>query len=344
MPAEKSTDGTVLLIRLSAMGDIVHTLPAATTFKKSFPNRRLVWVVASRWLPLVEGNPYIDEVVVCDRGGFGPLKTCWKKLRDARAEWAFDFQGLVYSALLGRAARPRVLYGFDRSVAREPLASIFYTRRVPVIGPHRVERNVQLAEAAGARQLSYDAWIPGGREEGKLPSRPFVLASPFAGWAGKEWPIECYEELAQRLAREGLRLVINVPEHRENELQNLSHVQVHTSTLHGLIAATRQATAVVGVDSGPLHLAAALRKPGVALFGPTDPLRTGPFGGTISVLRAQDAITTYKRHARIHASMKAITVEQVTAALLHSLSTASVAVSSSGRSSQPTGSVRPESK
>src|SRR5579875_2122862 len=183
--ATESNNETILVIRLSAMGDIVHTLPAATTLKKSFPDRTVVWVVASRWLPLLEGNPYIDEIVPCDRGGLGSLRNCWKKLRDLRAAWAFDFQGLVYSALLGRAARPKDLFGFDRSVAREPLASLFYTQRVPVIGPHRVERNVQLCEAAGARELSYDAWIPSGGEEGQLPPGPFVLVSPFAGWPGK---------------------------------------------------------------------------------------------------------------------------------------------------------------
>ncbi len=315
--------GAILVVRLSAMGDIVHTLPAAATLKKSFPERKLIWVVASRWMPLLQGNPFIDQIIPFDRVGLLPAKSAWRRLQDTHAAWAFDFQGLVYSALIGRAARPKVLFGFHSSVAREPLASLFYTCRVPVKGPHRVERNVQLAEAAGARERSYEAWIPDGVPEGDLPSGPFVLASPFAGWTGKEWPIECYEDLGRRLGREGLQLVVNVPETRAHELVKLRHVQVHTSTLSGLIAATHRATAVIGVDSGPLHLAAALSKPGVALFGPTAPLRTGPFGGSMSVLRAHDVETTYKRHARIHASMKAITMEQVAEALLRSLATAS---------------------
>ncbi len=312
----------MLLIRLSAMGDIIHTLPAAATLKKSFPERKLIWVVASRWAPLLEGNPFIDQIIPFDRAGLAALWTSSRRLRRMHAAWTFDFQGLLYSALIGRAARPAVLFGFDRSVAREPLASLFYSRRVAVKGPHRIERNVQLAEAAGARELVYEAWIPPGSPEGNLPSAPFVLSSPFAGWPGKEWPLERYEQLAERLRSENLELVANVPATRAAEVAKLRHVRIHISSLAGLIDATRRATAVVGLDSGPLHLAAALRKPGVALYGPTDPLRTGPFGGTLSVLRAGDVETTYKRHAHTHASMKAIAADQVAEALLRSLSRA----------------------
>jgi heptosyltransferase I len=318
--AERSA---ILLIRLSAMGDIIHTLPAAISLKKSFPDRRLVWLIASRWMPLLESNPFVDEIITFDRAQFGAVRDSWRRLRQIRAEWAFDFQGLVQSALIGRLSRPEALFGFDKSVAREPLASIFYTHRVRVKGPHRVERNVQLAEAASARELTYEAWIPPGTPEGDLPSGSFVLTSPFAGWAGKEWPLQFYEQLAQRLRSAGFELVASVPANRTKELAHLKHVRVYTSTLRGLIDATRRASAVVGLDSGPLHLAAALHKPGVALFGPTDPLRTGPFGGSMAIVRANDAETTYKRHRKIHSSMKLITVDRVMEALLQSLANAS---------------------
>jgi heptosyltransferase-1 len=117
----------------------------------------------------------------------------------------------------------------------------------------------------------------------------------------------------------GLQLVANVPKEKTSEFRSFSHIRVHTSSLNGLIHATRQATAVVGVDSGPLHLAAALRKPGVGVYGPTDPALTGPFGGSIVVLRTPKVETTYKRHRENHASMLEITPEQVASALLDSL-------------------------
>jgi heptosyltransferase-1 len=102
------------------------------------------------------------------------------------------------------------------------------------------------------------------------------------------------------------------------------YVRIHESGLPGLIDATRRATAIVGVDSGPMHLAAALGKPGVAIFGPTDPSRNGPFHSRLAVLRASDAMTTYKRRDEVDASMRAIGVEQVKAALLSSIRCARV--------------------
>jgi heptosyltransferase I len=305
---------SILAIRLSALGDIIHALPAIASLRRSFPESRLALLIAKRWQPVVEGNPYIDDLV----------EPKISSIRRLTPDLAFDFQGLVKSALLGRLAHPKKLYGFSRSVAREPLAPLLYTHAIPVTGPHRVDRCLQLIAAAGANTLSDEAWIPAGRPEGELPSHPFILASPFAGWAGKEWPIENYQELAQLLASEGFDLVLNVPEHRRKEIAMLEQVRLHTSSISGLIDATRRAAAVVGVDSGPLHLAAALRKAGVALFGPTDPRLTGPYGGSMTVIRSDDVSTTYKRHARVHASMRAITPGQVAQALLHSLANTAV--------------------
>src|SRR5205085_3238953 len=123
-----------------------------------------------------------------------------------------------------------------------------------------------------------------------------------------QWPMEHYHQLGARLQQElGIPLVLNGPP--DSPLP-------HRCDLPGLIFATRRALAVVGVDSGPLHLAAALGKPGVAIFGPTDPARNGPYGSTMRVLRAPGAATTYKRAAAIHDSMRRITPAQVFESLL----------------------------
>ncbi|MBV8569037.1 MAG: glycosyltransferase family 9 protein [Acidobacteriaceae bacterium] len=309
----------ILVIRLGAMGDIIHALPAVATLKRSFPRRKVVWLVAGRWVPLLEGNPYIDELAVFERKGLGSLRDSWRRLRAIRPGLAIDFQGLVQSALAGWIAGPEALMGFDRSIAREPLASHFYTHRIPVAGPHRVERNMQLVRAAGADEVCWDCWLPEGKAEGSLPARDFVLASPFAGWNSKQWPLELYEALAERLLAEGLELVVNVPAERARELVPFPGLRVHSSSLAGLIHATRRAVAVIGVDSGPLHLAAALGKPGVALFGPTDPAQTGPFHSRMAVLRSPEVETSYRRESGIHASMREISVEDVAAALRSSL-------------------------
>ena len=310
---------TILVIRLGAMGDILHALPAVASLKASFPRHNLVWLVARKWLPLLAGNPDIGELIPFERSGIHSLRNLRRTLRALRPEFAIDFQGLVQSAIAGRLGRPRQFFGFDRSVAREPLASLLYSDPIQVAGPHRIERNIQLIQATGAARVSFETWLPGGMPEGDLPAGPFVLASPFAGWNSKQWPIEFYDALGLQLAKQGLELVLNTPPERCRDLQKFHHVTVHSSSLLGLIYATRHATAVIGLDSGPLHLAAALKKPGVALFGPTDPAQTGPFQSSMRVLRHPETQTTYKRGRSTHPSMAAISVEEVAEALQESL-------------------------
>jgi heptosyltransferase-1 len=143
-----------------------------------------------------------------------------------------------------------------------------------------------------------------------------VLASPLAGWRAKQWPIEYYGELATRLRRDlQVTLVVDGPPAALDGTAGLDDAWRHTSGLPGLLYAARQASAVVGVDSGPLHIAAALGKPGVAIFGPTDPARNGPYGDTMTVLRSARARTTYKRGSCIDPSMREITPGQVFEAL-----------------------------
>jgi len=313
------SEAPILVLRLGALGDILHALPAVASLKQSFPDRKLIWIVRPKWMPLLEGNPFIDELVPFGKRGLGAAIDSWRQIRRIEPALAIDFQGLIQSALIGRLARPCVFWGFDKSVARESLACFFYTHTEAVKGPHRIERNLQLAQAAGATVLTDETWLPAGSAEGVLPSAPFVLSSPFAGWAGKQWPLKHYEQLARLLSKEGVVLVANVAREHASQLRDLENVHSHESSIPGLIDATRRAIAVAGVDSGPLHVAAALRKPGVAIFGPTDPAATGPYGGSMSVLRAENVRTTYDRHATIHASMKEITAAQVFESLMRSI-------------------------
>jgi heptosyltransferase-1 len=171
-----------------------------------------------------------------------------------------------------------------------------------------VDSYLDLASAAGASHLVHEFPLPPGAPEGELPRGNFVLASPLAGWGSKQWPLEHYAELARSME---LPLVVNGPPSSASALQQISGARVHLSGIPGLIDATRRATAVIGVDSGPMHLAAALGKPGVALFGPTDPVTHGPYGGSLKVLRVSSAVTTYKRLSEIDPSMRAIRPAQV---------------------------------
>jgi heptosyltransferase-1 len=304
--------GTILcVVRLGAMGDVIAALPAVASLKHSIPHSKITWVVEPKWSVMLEGNPYVDSVMFLDRRTLQGLGSAWRELRTVRFDLAVDFQGLIKSALVATIARPEPIFGFDAAHARESPASWFYSTKVQIRSHHAVERNLDLAAAAGASNILRTFPLPPGQAEGRLPEGDFVLASPLAGWGAKQWPLEYYSKLAQILRREwGLPLVLNAAEPIRVE-----GVETHVSGIPGLIHATRRAAAIVGVDSGPMHLAAALSKPGIALYGPTDPGRHGPYGGTFKVLRSSTAVTSYKRTAEPDASMRAITPDQVFEAL-----------------------------
>jgi heptosyltransferase-1 len=308
----------ILVVRLGAMGDVIAALPAVASLKHSLPHSKIVWVVEPKWSALLEANPYIDSVLLFDRRTLAGLRKAWRDLRSSHFDLGVDFQGLIKSALVATVARPERIFGFSTPHVRESPAAWFYSTKVSIRSSHAVDRNLDLAAAAGASSILRTFPLPPGEPEGQLPNGDFVLASPLAGWGAKQWPIEYYSQLARRLRRDcGLPLVLNAPYPIRVE-----GAETHVSGIQGLIHATRRATAVVGVDSGPLHLAAALSKPGVAIYGPTDPARNGPYGGTFAVLRSPTALTTYKRTEQPDESMREITPDQVVGALETILSAA----------------------
>ncbi len=322
----------VLVVRLGALGDVVHALPAVTRLKRCFPRAEITWAIEPRWAPLLEGNPFVDRVCLMPLGEWRkhPLRAATRRafrqarrdLRAARYDLAIDFQGLLKSAMVTFLSRAQRVLGLERPLLREPLAAAFYSHRIHSRSAHVVDRYLDLAAAAGAASGSVTFPLPPGKPEMSLPRRTFVLASPVAGWKSKQWPPQYYAALAALLWRErGLPLVIDcAPADRIycEQIRSLAPpgaALLHVSSLQGLIAVTRQARAVVGVDSGPLHLAAALGVPGVALFGQTDPARNGPYGKSFEVIRAPGVETSYRRTDEIHPSMAAIRPEQVWQAL-----------------------------
>jgi heptosyltransferase I len=302
--ADDAVSQRILIVRLGAMGDIIHALPAAAALRCRYPNAHLAWLVERKWLPLIEGNPNLDEVLVLERGSMRvAMQSAWKL--HGRFDVAYDLQGLLKSAVPARLAAPMV---HGSSITREGVAGWFYAQRVNLTATHIVDQHMELISAAGEPR---EFWLPPGQPEGALPVGNFVLASPSAGWPSKEWPRARWEELRRLLATRNILLVLN-----GRPGSGLDH----ESTIAGLIDATRRACWVVGVDSGPLHIAAALGKPGVAIFGPTDPARNGPYpnqeiNATMQVLRAPTAITSYKRDNHISSSMEEITAQQVFEAL-----------------------------
>ncbi len=295
------------------MGDIIHALPGAASLKHSFPGARITWVVEPAWVPLLEGNGFVDRLVLFRRNDPRSWKRTKEELRAERYDLAVDFQGLAKSALIAHLARPERIAGFGSGVVRESPAGLFYSTRVGSNAIHVVDQALDLAAGAGASNLVRAFPLPPGVPEGWLPEVPFALASPMAGWTSKQWPLEYYSRLAAILReRLDMPLVLNGAPGAVPPIQGALR---HESGIPGLIDATRRAALVIGVDSGPLHLAAALNKSGAAIFGPTDPIRNGPYGGDFAVFRTPGVRTTHRRGSAIDASMRAIVPEEVFAAL-----------------------------
>jgi heptosyltransferase I len=315
----KPSSGRILVVRLGSLGDIIFTLPAVASLKQSFPGCQLTWAVEARWASVLDQNSFVDRVLVVRRDSPSGLTETWRQLRAGRYEFAVDFQGLIKSALIATLARAERIFGFPATQTRERLAAVFYSDTVLSRSAHMVDKHLDLAAGAGATATLRVFPLPPGRQESDLPEGEFVLASPLAGWRGKQWPLKHYQALALLLRRElDVPLVLDGPLSAMPVLTAVPGAVAHPSSVAGLIYATRRATAIVGVDSGPLHIAAALGKPGVALYGPTDPARNGPYGNSLRVLRPAGVETTYRRISS-NESMARISPEEVFLTLRASL-------------------------
>ena len=331
------------------MGDVIHTLPAVARLKSHLSEAELSWVIEPQWACLLKDNPYVDRIIEAPlrRWRAQPFRartrrkfrTFREALRKEPFDLAIDFQGLLKSACVTYLSRAERVFGFHRKELREPLAASLYSDRITATAAHVVDRNLGLAAealtaiGAGDQELGVvgedeirfplPAGVPDSQlPEPQLPGGGFVLTTPMAGWGSKQWPLELFSELAAILHHEtGMTLLVDCAPSDRAKADGIvrrapaGSCRLHVSSIEGLIAATRKARAVIGVDSGPLHLAAALQAPGVALFGPTDPARNGPYGSTFRVLRAPAAATSYKRRGEIDPSMRSIEPQEVWAAL-----------------------------
>lgn len=338
----------LLIVRLGSMGDIIHTLPAAWLLRAALPQAFLGWLVEERWTELLcaapeprsgprsPRRPLVDNLHVVDTkswrknplsiGTFEQVASTLSELRGQHYDVAVDFQGAVRSALLARLSAAATIYGFRQP--RETVATMFYMRQVIAERGHVAEQNLSLARAV----LGGSASVPGielpsdGGAEKQCQTwlesrsiRDFVLLNPGAGWGAKQWPPERYGRLAQGLAERGLTPVVNVgpgeePLARAVEAAGGGAVQSLACSLAELIALTRRAKLFVGGDTGPMHLAAALDIPVVAIFGPTSPDRNGPYTRASIVLRSPASATSYARRRLPEPGLLEIGVEEVLAA------------------------------
>ena len=309
---------SLLVVRLGAMGDVIHTLAAVCSLRIALPNTNIGWIIEDRWSellcaagstlsgPRTPQRPVVDFVHVVDtkrwrksllsRQTKREARQTLREVRDQHYEVVADFQGALKSALFARMSQAHAIFGSAHP--REWPAQIFYQHRVETPGPHVIEQYLSLAEAVAGKPLTHSVttFPRDERAEASIAkkisglSENLVIINPGAGWGSKQWPAARYGEVARALSLSGLFPLINFGPN-EHELAYEVHTtsngiaQPISCSISELIALTRRARLFIGGDTGPLHLAAALNVPVVAIFGPTDPARNGPYRAKSAVLR-----------------------------------------------------------
>jgi len=344
----------ILIVRLGAMGDILHALPAVTSIRAALPEATIGWLVEENWSELLtaKGHKADPEALSPPKPVVNLIHTIntkrWRKrlfhsetmaevrgdikrLRETHYDIALDFQGNAKSAIAGWMSSAPEMAGYVDP--REAIARVFYKHTFARQGEHVIEQNQQLAKQVLAGVL------PGGELPLVAPQLPcdlaakqwvdeqikslgiasYAMVTPGAGWGAKQWPPERFGEVAQALARHNLRTLVNTAPGEESLAQAVVEASKGTAfsiqcSIGQLIALTRRARIFIGGDTGPLHLAAALGIPVVAIFGPTDPARTGPYGTQAIVLRSPESETTFSHHAEPEQGLLKITVEEVVSA------------------------------
>ncbi len=308
-PESREAPASILVIRLGAIGDVIRTLPAVSCLRRAFPEARISWAVEEPSRTLLEGDPVIDEVLVLRRkilsaalrlrdpaGALGHLRSYVGSLRERRFDWAVDLHGTLKSALLARASRARRILGFGPGHTRE-LAHLLYSDPVPL--PQRkmsrVERALAVAEALGAdrssprrilpvREGAARAVRPFLEEEARKRPRVFIYPGTSPAQAYKRYPADLLARAADRIAGDsGGSVILGWGPGEEgianDLLRSMSRpaLLAPPTRLDELAELVRGCDLFVGSDTGPLHLAAAVGIPLVALYGPTDAAVNAPY-------------------------------------------------------------------
>jgi len=328
-------DQRFLVVRLGSLGDIVHTFPAVAALRGSFPEAEIVWLTHPRWKALVESSELATDIWETETRSYHSLRKIIERIRKEHFTTAIDYQGLWKSAALPFFGGVSRRIGFSSQTIREFGVPLLYTDRVRCTQTHIADQNGELSVRAGARNgvAPVALSVPSVQElfflqllRGLTIER-YIVLSPAGGWRSKCWPPNRYGALCQKiLGALGLRCVLNYGPGEDDLISAVKAASgeadpiAYNGSLGQLMALLRNAVCIVGGDTGPLHLAVALGTPAVAIFGPTDPARNGPYRmGDRStsaspidiVLRSPRAVTTYKRGGQSDPSILEIDVDTV---------------------------------
>jgi lipopolysaccharide heptosyltransferase I len=323
----------ILIVRLSAIGDVLHGLPVLCALRAALPEAHLAWVVEGRASELLAGHPALDELIVVPRGWLKRPKSVgslWRRLR-RRFDVAIDVQGLTKSAIAARLSGAPLRIGFAAPAGRE-LSPWLNNRLVVATATHVVDRNLELLAPLGIRSSGARFDLPERAEDAATAERILAelcpgaapaLINPGAGWPSKLWPAERFAGVARHLGEvhrlPSLVVWAGAAERGWAEAivagsGGWARLAPATSLVE-LAALARRARLFVSSDTGPLHLAAAVGTPCVGLFGPMPAERNGPYGpGHIALQRVCLTGSSRSRRQANNDSMLAISVAQVIAA------------------------------
>ncbi len=303
----------ILIVKLSAIGDVIHTLPSLAALRRLYPDAHITWVVEEAAADLIIGHPHLDEVIISRRKSWikaikagkvaatlREARTFVRRLRSRRYDLVIDFHGLLKSSMMVFLSGGRRKLGYD---SWQELSGLFLNEKIPEdMNKHAVDRYLDFPRYLGAEIHDAEFILPFTDdtkacakqllEQHHLSANNYVAVNPIAYWDTKLWDNGKFANLADQI-KEGLKLdVIFTGSNRTDAADILSRMKKEGINLGGktslpiLAEIYKSARAVITTDSGPMHLAAAVGTPVIALFGPTDPARTGPYGEGHAVIRA----------------------------------------------------------
>ena len=283
----------ILIVKPSAIGDVVHTLPILNLLRTRYPAAHIAWLVTPACEGILIGHPQLNEIIRFERKRWTSSFGLMKRLRSMKFDLVLDLQGLFRSGLFSYATGAPTRIGFAN--ARE-LAPMFYTHAVPVpdVNVHAMERYLDLAVAAGCDRGPVEYIFPtddADRAAVRLmlgSTKSYAVLLPGTNWQTKRWPVEKFAAIVEPLEKRfGLASVIaGGPDAAPlTQLAPAAVNLVGRTSLRQLVALIEGASLVIANDSGPMHIATALGRPLVTLFGPTNPVRTGPYQRQDSVVR-----------------------------------------------------------
>jgi len=323
----------ILIVRLGALGDVIHAVPAVAALRAAFPDARIDWLVDAKHRDMVDLVTVVDRTIALEHATLAGWTDVARRLRQSRYDVAIDFQGLMKSAVLARASGARKIVGFSIWHLREKTARPFYsvTNAAGDDTGHVIRKNLRLLHALGVDddritfplasvQSEALAAVQAAVGEGAA----FALVNPGAAWPNKRWPAGRFGEVAAFLSEVRGLVPIVLWGPGEEELArdvvsasgDVARLAPPTS-IADLLALARAARLMIAGDTGPLHIAAAAGTPVVGIFGPTDPDRNGPWvADDVVVSRYGSCECHYRRQCRQAAwCLEDIPVAEVTAAI-----------------------------